>query len=501
MVFALSPQQTILWDQIRYDGDPEEFVWVLPVQPGTKIELSRDEWIAALDGTTQTQIIQPRSQPTGGGFGGFGGGGEGGGSGCACGSSTTSAAFSDSSGAGNPNAAEAGAARPPDVQVVSQEVVGPYETVIVRSDKPKALQSWLEDHGYSIPASIFPIIEAYTAQKLDFVALRLRPGQGVRAMQPVRIVSPGADPTLPLRMVAAGVGARVGLTLYVISEGRYRPQNFPEVQIDEAKLVWDPSQSRSNYSQLAAALLAGGDGRTWLTEYAGRPVTTGTFPQTGGSTLFDAYYGACQDRTRVPGPTPLPEDDAGTSDAGSLDGGEADAGEVDAATDPDGGTAEGGVGAYDAGAPTSKVPSGLCRDGDELCCDFDDLEVAVGGLHRNDVWITRMRADLPVGALSQDLRIEAHPSQIQVSNVHNAVLPTVTGTTARIAPTRRTDLGAGLAMVATALLISRIAARRRKLRDDSSAPGDRPPFKLSERPGDVRAALSSRAGSAGERTR
>jgi len=60
----------------------------------------------------------------------------------------------------------------------------------------------------------------------------------VRAMRPVRVVTPGADPSLPLRMVAAGVGQSVGLTLYVLGEGRYQAQNFPNAIVDEKKLVW-----------------------------------------------------------------------------------------------------------------------------------------------------------------------------------------------------------------------------------------------------------------------
>lgn len=464
MVFALAPQQTVLWDQIRYDGDPREFAWVLPVRPGTTIELSRDEWVASLDAITQPTILQPRAAPLGGFSGGFGGG-DYEGSGCACGSSTTSASFSDNGAAGSA-AADAGVA-PPAVQVISQQVVGPYETVIVRSDKPKALESWLREHGYAIPDSIVPIIEAYTTEKLDFVALRLRPGQGVRAMRPVRIVSPGADPTLPLRMVAAGIGAKVGLTLYVLSEGRYRPQNFPEGQIDETKLVWDVSQSRSNYRELSAAVMAGGGDRTWLTEFAGKPVTDGRFPISGGTTLFDAYYGSCGSRGRVVPAPPEPdggEGDASVADASADDAGIADGGDADAGSSPgdDGGTTS----TQDAGASTTSVPSSLCETGYELCCEFDDLEVAIGAMHRGDVWLTRLRADLPASALTQDLRLEAHPQQVRVSNAHNALLPNTTGTTAKIAPSRSTHLGTGLVLLGTSLLVGRMVRRRRRREGD-----------------------------------
>ena len=32
MALAISPVQTVLWDQIQYAGSPAEFAWVLPVK-------------------------------------------------------------------------------------------------------------------------------------------------------------------------------------------------------------------------------------------------------------------------------------------------------------------------------------------------------------------------------------------------------------------------------------------------------------------------------------
>ena len=40
MVMSISQTQSVLWDQIEYAGDPEEFSWVLPVKPGAVLELS-----------------------------------------------------------------------------------------------------------------------------------------------------------------------------------------------------------------------------------------------------------------------------------------------------------------------------------------------------------------------------------------------------------------------------------------------------------------------------
>ena len=54
--------------------------------------------------------------------------------------------------------------------------------------------------------TILPVIDAYVAEGFNFLALKLVPGQGVDSMRPVRVTTPGAAATLPLRMVAAGTG-------------------------------------------------------------------------------------------------------------------------------------------------------------------------------------------------------------------------------------------------------------------------------------------------------
>ncbi|HEY8074224.1 MAG TPA: DUF2330 domain-containing protein [Labilithrix sp.] len=388
MALSVSPQQTILWDQIRYSGDPKEFAWVLPVRAGAHVEVSNDEWFAALDASTQPVIQGPAT--TGRGFGC-------GVSGCSAESSTATAS-ADGTGGG--------------VQIVSQSVVGPYETVTLRSDDPGALTKWLQGHAYEIPDAIAPVIGAYVDGGFDFIALRLLPTCGERAMRPVRVVTSGADPTLPLRMVAAGVGAQVGITLYVISEGRYRPQNFPSVEIDDGDLQWDRSQSKSTYETLSQSLMSQANGHTWITEYAAQPqIAASPYGYGSGYTgnLADAYFATCrgytQPATTSGGPssgttfTPCPQT---TVDAGSVSVDAGDASAQDDAGDP----------------PYTPPPSSGFAD---ACAAYDDLDVAVGGLHPNDVWVTRLRALLPANALSEgDLRLEAAPAQTTVSNLHYA---------------------------------------------------------------------------------
>jgi MYXO-CTERM domain-containing protein len=316
-----------------------------------------------------------------------------------------------------------------NVDVVAQSSIGPYQAVTIHASGTTGITQWLVSNGFAVPPSIAPVIDAYTAAKLDFIALRLAPNYGVQAMRPVRVITPGADTTLPLRMVAAGVGASVGLTLWVIGEGRYEAQNFPNAPIDWSQLAWNVQQMRSNRVQLEDAALASNGGRSWVTEAAIRTSLTDPGSGIGLPNVHDAYFSQCQyraarvvpcDETALPPPDGKPGDVMSTdpdAGGGGDDGGTnvVDAGSGDdAASADDGGDADGGAdagGGSDASAPAcTKTVSG--------CDGFDDLDVGKDGLHAGDVWVTRLRANLPVSALSTDLELAASADQSVLSPVH-----------------------------------------------------------------------------------
>lgn len=243
MVLSVSKTQTTLWDQISYSGNPSEFAWVLPIHGQVDIGVSSDALFSLLDQSTRVQISSPQLNcaPQGcNGASAFG---------------ATSAAAGGSTGTGG-------------VTVIAQEVVGPYETVQLKSTDPLALATWLADHGYAIPSDVKPVIDAYVAEGFDFLALRLVPGQGVDAMKPIRVTSPGSSPVLPLRMVAGGTGAVTPITLWIVGEGRYQPSNMPSFQILPSELVWDWDTQSSNYASLRQAGFDSSGGKAWLLESA-----------------------------------------------------------------------------------------------------------------------------------------------------------------------------------------------------------------------------------------
>src|ERR1700689_1590498 len=57
MIFSVSPEQTTLYDEIEYQGNPASFAWVLPVHGQVQVGLSADVVFASLDSATQTTIV------------------------------------------------------------------------------------------------------------------------------------------------------------------------------------------------------------------------------------------------------------------------------------------------------------------------------------------------------------------------------------------------------------------------------------------------------------
>jgi len=249
MILSISPTQTTLWDQITYDGNPSDFAWVLPVKGMPDLngfELSSDALFQSIDAQTQVVVSSPLIQcnppPD-------------------CGFANDGSAGSGTSGAG-------GAGGGPPVDVVAEKVVGPFDTKLLKSNIKGTLAQWLVDNNYNIPADIAPIIAAYEDEGFDFIALKLVPGQGINAMRPVRVTTPGATPVLPLRMVAAGTGAVTPITLWVMGEGRYEPTNLPSFTITAQQLLWNWDTQSSNYAQLRQTGFDTSQGKSWLVEDA-----------------------------------------------------------------------------------------------------------------------------------------------------------------------------------------------------------------------------------------
>jgi hypothetical protein len=346
MIFVTSPQQTTLYDMIKYTGSPSSFAWVLPIHGTVHIGLSSYTLFAALDQVTRPNILPP-PYPT-----------------CPV---PADCNFCGGGASGNASGGTNAAAGAP-VAILSQETVGPYDTVQLQSTDPNALTAWLNANNYAIPTDIQPLIAKYVSEGFDFLALRLSPGQGVQSMRPISVSAAGAGVSLPLRMVAAGTGATVGITLWVAAAGRYEPQNFGSFVIQPSELVWDWSNNSSNYSMLQQAMEGALGNAAWQTEASldVTPYTVETLVLNGTGGRFVSSGG---------GPA------------------------IDAA-------AEGYTSSGDGGDASTADQ--------QRQADLDTL--FPGGV--STVRLTRMRADLSHAALANDLTLQASSDQSTVSNVY-----------------------------------------------------------------------------------
>lgn len=251
MAISVRANETILWDQIVYAGAPEDFVWVLPVMPGVEVEVADNAFFEAL-------VDQARLQLDGAAF-------------CAPPGSDNAMVTPPTVYESGPIAVSTSIA-PDDsrsVRISSEGVVGPYETAVVSGDVD-VLVNWLLEKGYVVPEAFVPLLDLYAQAGMSFAVLRLSPGEGVDRMLPVRVRYPGVGPSLPLRLVAAGVLTTVDLELFVIGEGRYEISGFGNAEVDRDRLAYDVNQLRFNYRELFdMALFEGrGVGTNWVTEHA-----------------------------------------------------------------------------------------------------------------------------------------------------------------------------------------------------------------------------------------
>lgn len=336
MLFSVSQTSTTLWDQIDYSGDPSSFAWILPIKGQVEIGLSSDVLFAQLSTLTATTIAPPPlSCPPppacwgwgedDGGFGATGGG---------------------------------GGASPGGVEVIAQQVVGPYDTVQLSSQDPGALKNWLITNGYNVPLDVAPVIDAYVNEGFDFLALKLIPSADVSSMRPVRITAQGAAASLPLRMVAVGTGAITPITLWMIGEGRYEPTNFPWFTIGQQDIVWNWDTSESNYSKLRDDGFKLANNGNWLIQHA-RPLSEWSI------------------RSPLEQVVNILPDQSGYGDPAD----------------------------------------GYAKAFEELQTDMDK---AFGGLNSGSMWLTRMNADLARQALGEDLKMGASAAQSEISSFYQA---------------------------------------------------------------------------------
>jgi hypothetical protein len=224
--------------EIAYQGEPEGFAWVVPVPSVPALDVWHGGAFNALDLLTEPQFDIP--------WGCF----------------AEAGADADADGAPNDDRGE--------VEVLDQRRVGPFDTATIESDDPRALVEWLRLNEYRITPAMEPFIAMYTREGLKFLAMKLAPGEGTDAIQPIKMTYNAISPMVPLRLTSVAAQLEMGVKVWVLGTSRYGAAGLPDVVIDDADLRFDPNTWQTNYLALVARKVDGNGGKGFITEFAGQ---------------------------------------------------------------------------------------------------------------------------------------------------------------------------------------------------------------------------------------
>jgi len=232
--------------QISYQGNADDFAWVLPLQSAprdVKVGSNRAFQVAS-------QITAPQFRPT---FEERG-----------CpqrqfpGVSDAAASF---------GGVDAGSAGGPGVQVLARAQVGPYDSVVISGETPSEVREWLLENEYRVTEQMMDAVVPYLSKGDVLLALKLRGDANVQELQPIRVITDGTEVCVPLRLTAIAAQDDMDVTVYVLSnEGRAVPSNYLHVQPNFARLNW--RSGGSDYRQLMGEAADEAGGNAFTTEFA-----------------------------------------------------------------------------------------------------------------------------------------------------------------------------------------------------------------------------------------
>jgi len=180
---------------VQFAGDVEDFAWVVPVPSIPEIDVTDADVFTELSHFT-IAAIPDRGKP-----------------GFAC--------------------VPADMGPPNGVDVIDEQVVGPYATATLSAEDPNALVHWLNDNGYFFPEEGENVIAGYIEKSWYFVATRINAidedtGKALEegSIEPVVLSFASDEIVYPLRITSLSATAPEVL-LYIIADHVMVPEQYP----------------------------------------------------------------------------------------------------------------------------------------------------------------------------------------------------------------------------------------------------------------------------------
>jgi len=186
--FADGREDLIL--SVRYEGNADEFAWVIPVPARPSVEVADPEIFWELADLTRAYVVS--------------------------GSKGLSPGMISLEG--------------PGVDVLEEKIVGPYDVAILSAGDPAALVDWLNSNGYSFPEASEEIIEEYIRKGWYFVASKISTGAEASglakgAIEPLILSFESDRIVYPLRITSVSSDF-CEVLLYVFTEKTVVPEEY-----------------------------------------------------------------------------------------------------------------------------------------------------------------------------------------------------------------------------------------------------------------------------------
>jgi hypothetical protein len=255
--------------QIRYQGDPARFAWLVPMPEVPEVAIGSqplfDALLASSVPSYGVRTTQMRCDGT---------------------TSTT-----ESTGCGNARSSPSiGGTASQHMQAADMmdpigKTVGSFDVTILQPQSSDEVLSWLMDNGFQLPERSLELVERYVAQGSVFAAVRLVPGAGVQEIHPIVFRYHGTRPSIPIQLTAVAATPDMRVRVFFLGAGRMVPSNYRHVELNQARLDW-PTFVSNYETAVTRAVDETGDGHGFVTEYAG------TSNVTDQSQIYDTRWDA-----------------------------------------------------------------------------------------------------------------------------------------------------------------------------------------------------------------
>ncbi len=241
--------------QIQYEGEAQNFGWIIPVQQVPEVLVGNqalfDNLLAA---TVPTYTLTTTSQACadGGSIG-------------LCAGADRLNEFADDGGGDEIGQDEGGDSG--GVDILDRGFAGAFEYVVLTGSTVQEIVDWLDMAGYAQDEDAPPILQEYLDDGFVFVGVKLRGGATVEEIHPLAIRYPGVEPCIPIKLTRIAAVDDMAIRAFFLGESRATPMNWPHVVLNPVALDW--ATTVSNYLAVVSLAIDEAGGRAFITEYAG----------------------------------------------------------------------------------------------------------------------------------------------------------------------------------------------------------------------------------------